>query len=370
VKRSPRRLNTRDVGSFTLVEVLVSLVILLILMVLMSTMVTQANKAWKYNKAKTEEYRDSGDAFAALTSRLSQATLNTYWDYLNSSGQGRTAANSTNFIPFNYTRQSELRFISGPGLTAVSGANPRPTHAVFFQAPLGYSTNSTSAGLENLLNTWGYYVEYGPDPRPYPSFAVATTGNRFRLMEMMEPSDSLSLYKYTCASTAFPNGSPTYTGTNWYTDPLIATPSNAHVLAQNVIALILLPKLSPQEDPSRLGLAPLYAYNSTTTGQSTITTPNALFDSHNQLPPVVQISLVSISEESAIRMGNTGSTALLAKINTLFSNATNYTSDLRAPPDGSATSLESYLIQNKINYHIFTTDVAIKSAKWSTSQTQ
>jgi len=361
--------RTRDVKSFTLVEVLVSLAILLILMVLMSTMVTQANKAWKYNKAKTEENRDAGDAFAALTSRLSQATLNTYWDYLNSSNQSRTVANNTTFVPVSYTRQAELRFISGPGLTAVSGANPRPTHAVFFQAPLGYSTNSTSEGLENLLNTWGYYVEYGPDPRSYPSFAVATTGNRFRLMEMMEPSDSLSLYKYTCSSAYNTNGSPTYTGTNWYTDPLTASPSDAHVLAQNVVALILLPKLSPQEDPSGLGLAPLYSYNSTTTGQSSTTSPNALFDTHNQLPPVVQVSLVSISEESAIRMGNTGSTALLTKINTLFSNATNYTSDLRAPPDGSTSSLESYLIQNKISYHIFTTDVAIKAAKWSTSQT-
>jgi hypothetical protein len=68
-------------------------------------------------------------------------------------------------------------------------------------------------------------------------------------------------------------------------------------------------------------------------------------------------------------MGNAGSAALLTKINTLFSNATNYTSDLRAPPDGSTNSLESYLIQNKISYHIFTTDVAIKAAKWSTSQT-
>ncbi len=364
MKRSPRCRRTREVRSFTLVEVLVSLVILLILMVLMSTMVTQANKAWKYNKAKTEEYRDSGDAFAAVTSRLSQATLNTYWDYLNSSGQSRTAANSTTFTPSSYTRQSELRFISGPSLASVAGANPRPTHAVFFQAPLGYSTNSTSEGLENLLNTWGYYIEYGPDPRSYPSFAIAPTGNRFRLMEMMEPSDSLSLYKYTCASTAFPNGSPTYTGTNWYTDPLTATPSDAHVLAQNVVALILLPKLSPQEDPSGLGLAPLYSYNSNTNFYNST---NPLFDTHNQLPPVVQVTLVAISEESAIRMGNTGSAALLAKINTLFSNATNYTSDLRAPPDGSANSLESYLIQNKISYHIFTTDVAIKSAKWSTS---
>lgn len=329
-------------------------------------MVTQANKVWKYNKAKTEEYRDAGDAFNAMAARLSQATLNTYWDYVDSTNNTLTPANSTNFAPSAYTRLTELRFISGPGLASVAGANSRPTHSVFFQAPLGYSTNSTAQGLENLLNTWGYYIEYGPDPRSYPAFVATPTGKRFRLMEMMEPSDSLSLYKYTSGHATLQSSSPN--GTNWFTDPLTAVGSNAHVLAQNVIALVILPKLSPQEDSTGLALSPKYSYDSTTSGQAA-GSGVALVDTKSQLPPIVQVSLVAISEESAIRMGDAGSATLLTKINGLFSNATNLAPDLRAPPDGSASSLESYLIQNKISYRIFTTDISIKAAKWSTSQT-
>ena len=102
------------------------------------------------------EFRQARDGFDAISRRLSQATLNTYWDYDDPN------------VPTRYIRQSELRFLSGPteGLAGATGGGRRwPTHGLFFQAPLGVSQPGADelTGMTTLLNSWGYFIEFGSD---------------------------------------------------------------------------------------------------------------------------------------------------------------------------------------------------------------
>ncbi len=60
---------------------MVSVVILLLLMLLFAGMVDQTGKVWSYTTEEIGEFRSARNGFEALTRRLSQAALNTYWDY-------------------------------------------------------------------------------------------------------------------------------------------------------------------------------------------------------------------------------------------------------------------------------------------------
>lgn len=339
-------------------EALVSMAILSILVVLMVSILNQSTTAWTSVRGKVEQFRQARDAFESMTRRISQSTLNTYWDYLDAAGNARTPA-ASNFVAARYARQSELRFISGPAIAGpAAGSPPRPTHSIFFLAPLGNVDDSNFSGMQNLLNTWGYYIEYKDDTDFRPDFISLPPKKRFRLMELMQPSESMTLYSYT-------SGNSVYNGREWFTDALTMSPPPVHVLAENVIALVLLPQL-PQTEEAKLvadgdlngqpgtNLSPNYFYD------STISRANPLINSKNQLPPVVRLTMVAIDEVSAGRMTDAENSALQAELADLFENASNYESDLSA--------LETYLVDNSINYRVFTTNISIKGAKWSREQ--
>lgn len=330
--------------------------VLALLLVVMASILNQTTTAWRSTRGKIEQFRQARDAFESMSRKISQSTLNTYWDYLDASGAARTAANGSTFVPVRYARQSELRFISGPALAGTAtGSPPRPTHSIFFVAPLGEVDDSNYSGLQNLLNTWGYYIEYADDSKLRPDFLKdlepPLKKSRFRLMELMQPSEVMTLYSYT-------SGNSTYAGKEWFTDALAGTSPPVHVLAENVIALVLLPKLAPQEDSTGTLLSPSYTYD------STVKRATAAINSKNQLPPVVQITMVAIDETSANRMTAADNTALQTELGKRFTgsdqSATQYPDDL--------TKLEQYLVDKRINYRIFTTNVSIKGAKWSREQ--
>ncbi len=338
---------------FTLVELLLSLALIGLLMLVLASMTNATAFSWRYTTSKIEQFRGAETAFETISRRVSQATLNTSWDYHYPNG-------NTSLPPDRYIRQSDLRFISDRTETLVQTSTPpRPTHGIFFQAPLGYVDDSVDfGGLDNLLNTWGYYLEYNKDIRP-PFLDTLpnppAVRNRFRLMELMQPSNKLTIYGYT-------SGNPSYIGHEWFTDALNAAAPPVHVLAENVIAMVILPKLSKAEDPTGTNLAPNYAYDSTTD----LSAASPALNPKNQLPPVVQITLVAIDETSALRMTDTDVTNLIAELEGLFTTASQLDADLgngtTAPGNGS---LGSYLIQRKINYRVFTTNVSLRGAKWS-----
>ena len=439
------RAAQRPPKAFTLVELLVSMVVLLLIMVMMATISNQISSVWKQANSRSETFRQAREGFEAMTRRLSQATLNTYYDYYDSNNPPRLASNpyytqslGFPFVPTQFLRTSELRFISGltnklftatTSSSAAGAATPPEwsTHAVFFQAPFGYTETAVGAnpsynGLPNMLNTWGYYTEYFNNQSLKPGFVVtaetasghAVPHNRFRLMELNEPSEKLTLYQTTSAyqtvsssqTLTGPTGDPTLqsggiNGLNWYQVPLAApSPGYSHVLAENIIALILRPQLSRQDITTRTTagntnvLSPNYSYDSTAssnyagamgplsvngtlpndqTGQ-----PDAGIDPKNQLPPVVQVTMIAIDEPSAARLelmtASGGKTAVqLLGLDQHFAYLSDTSSDNPALAHGYASDLqaiETTLTTNHLVFRVFTSQVPIRAAHWSTGQTK
>src|SRR5688572_30440840 len=136
---SSRRL--RPTG-FTLVEMLVSTALVAVIMLLLLSTVDSTQKVWQRATAKATQFQSARSGFEAMTRRLSQATLNTYWTAYDPDRKNVAAE-------FRYRRRSELQFISGPAnrifsSPQIGGLNQEPelaypTHSVFFHAALGYT---------------------------------------------------------------------------------------------------------------------------------------------------------------------------------------------------------------------------------------
>ena len=389
--RSPR------VRGFTLVEVLVAVAILALILLLVASQIDLTGKTYKRTVSKMEEYRAARLGFEVMSRRLSQATLNPYLDLVDSGGNPPTST-SYNGTPYKYARQSELRFISGWGAAATPlvptvGSAVHPTHAVFYCAPLGianalnpYNVNTsataTDQGLEQLLNVCGYYIEFNQDTAlgDTPSFFSNPAARwRFRLMEMIQPSESLDIYTYTT--------NPPYTATTWFTDflPTAATnPGCTHVLADNIIALIILPRLSTEQE-AQLGptagaadLTSTYNYDSTSQTALTTLTP-AGQTTYNQLPPVLQVTMVAIDETSAVRLQSQfgagtapGLTTSPSNLFTAITSLSDYQNDLsqleanlqQTTVNGKAPGLA---LKTPVSYRVFTSNIRITGARWSTN---
>lgn len=321
--------------AFSLLEMLVAIAVLGIIVVLASSLTGAIQNVWKRTSAQTEQFRSARQGLETISSRLSQATLNPYWVVqTNSSG-----------TPVRYERQSDLRFLS-------SNTNPTPSaqpgSALFFQAPTGFYTNSANT-LNAALNTWGYFVEYDSDAsynNYRPAFLAAGAAKyRFRLVEFLDPSDGLRIFQDT-------SGRPSYTGTAWFSTPL-GTPGTRRVLAENIVALIALPRLSSVEDASGTALAPGYTYDSTSSNSVAKLNPK------HQLPPIVDIAVVAIAESSAGRI-TWGSSPPNFGASSLFTNPANMDADLE--------TLRKNIEAQGLSAQVFRTSVPIAAARWSTEQ--
>lgn len=360
----------RQRGAFSVVELLASTAVLVVLLLLLVTTVSQTGATLRMTTSKTEEFREARTAFETITRRLSEATLNTYWDYDNP------------LAPTRYERRSELRFVCGPA-AALLGDTERATrvsHAIFFHAPLGLSTAVAAPtadqpdfrGLDQLLNVWGYFVELSDDRALRPAFltdALRPLRHRFRLMECMQPTEKLRTYHYTSGGTAAAPASSAYQGLGWFTDFINRPDAPVHPLAENIVALILTPRLAKVEERAfNLGadaspLAPKYRYDSTQRHA------DARLNPKNQLPPVVQVTLVAIDETSAARLNLGPKSGDLFRLRDKFAASKYFTQDLTLDPTrGPEDSLENRLLALKAGYRVFSTHVPIRAAKWSREQ--
>ena len=477
-------------AGFTLVELLVSTAIIALIMLLLVQVTNNISAAWRTTADKVEKFQEARDGFEAMTRRISQATLNTYWDYYNVAGVPRNqSASPGSFLPFSYGRQSDLRFICGPmsngALCSMNGVNSVhadltyqstlngsimlpywPTHGIFFQAPIGniaYADQYYYSAMDNLLNTWGFFIEVNCDADPrlnmVPPFLSNTTSPppyrwRPRLMELQVPTEYMNVYDLASTSV-FPSGTNFFNRRDWYanflTMPLPSagslptlpsptgtmtipyTPGNsvrpAHAIAENVLALIFLPKLSAVDETNRKAngwslLSPDYFFDSTiepsnanpSSGASnqppTLTSaplnpgawlsasPTSLevggINPRNQLPPEIQVIMIAIDERSAQRLlalsnpnsGQAGPSAPASGFDPTFgsiyangggvpyfttavSGAASYTNQL-GDAETAGTDLYTFtqqLVAQKLTYRIFSTNVTIRGAKWSRAQT-
>jgi uncharacterized protein (TIGR02599 family) len=99
----------------------------------------------------------------------------------------------------------------------------------------------------------------------------------------------------------------------------------------------------------------------------------------HQLPPIVSVTMVAIDERSAERLcdsnhlpqGGSGSaTQSDAMMGLSYSGLFHNSANLEGANTGDLWSLEQMLVQQKVTYRVFTTNVTIRGAKWSRSQTK
>ena len=332
------QLQLRRARAFTLVELLVSMAVLSVIVMALLSAISMMATIWQSSGSKVEQFRAGRRAFESITRRIATATLAPYLDY-------EYPGNNPALPPTRYVRKSELRFLSSPA-SQIGGSMPAPipanSHAIFFQAPLGFVDDRLNYGdMEHLLNTWGYFVDYTPATNP----GGTSVNYRYRLYEMREPSENLSVYRFT-------QGNSAYVGREWITIPA-GVAANRRVLADNVIALILLPKLSASDDPTGTLLAPGYIYDSTAMSGTASINPK------NQLPPLIEVIMVVLDELSAARVC-VGPTAPNLVPATLFTTASSLSGDL--------AQLELSLVNQNIKYQTFRTTLSLPGARWSSQQ--
>jgi uncharacterized protein (TIGR02599 family) len=369
-------------AGFTLIEMLVASAVLVLILAMTLQIVSYTTTLTTRTRSRIDAFQESRAGFELMTRTISQAMLNTYWDYADSNGYPKSSS-AYNGKPVSYLRQSELQFVSGQanGIIDVNNAGMKcTTHAIFFQAPLGYSSGQVSTtALPNMLNACGFFVEFSGDAGDRPAF-LATSGAqtvlplryRFRLKQFIQPTESLGIYKFTN------DASPSELN-YWYNNPLqgvdafnqrtsVTVPKV--VTAENVIALVILPQRSPNY-PAPSGapveLAPQYNYDSRLWAPPTNDRSSLGYATRNQLPPNVQVTMVAIDEPSAARLQLQNGTQMPdLGLGNLFQQASN------DPTTGSfdkyqadLTTLQNTLISQHINYRVFSTNVGILQAKWS-----
>jgi uncharacterized protein (TIGR02599 family) len=390
--RLPRRF--RSSGSrhgFTLVELLVSVAILSLIMLMVAQMIGDTSKIWKQTTGKIDAFRQARLGFELMTDELRQATTNTYWDYFNSSGQTvaeYNAGGGATFLPAAYGRQSELHFISGLstglGLTLPGGCSTL-THGVFFSWPGGYTQNADYSSLNSLLTATGFFVEFGPDTvvANGPPVAVLTNyqpNYRCRLMQFIQPTESLAVYNYSLTTGTNPN--------DWFVTPINTShATTVRIVADNVIALIIWPKQTDTVDDTdknnpneSTALAADYAFDSRlglksgdpTTGGTTPWTPGTGNQplQMNQMPPILSIAMVSLDETSAKILQGTSTnvpTQITEALNGLFTTASPAASTTVSNMDADLVTLEARLaaVTPRLNFQVFNTTIAIRNAKFS-----
>ena len=352
----------RPTAGFTLVEVMVASGIVVVIMGVLLAMTDQTQRLVKSTSSKIEQFQDARVGFESMTRRLSQATLNAFWDYEVAPGGGS---------PTSYQRSAELRFRSGQMkfLNPDGGpdGNIQPGHGVFFQAPNGLVGDQNKLGsLDHLLNTWGYFVEIGSDSASLPPFLAGKVQarKRFRLMEFMEPSEQMAVYNFQQAGN-----------TAWFAKAIRTSVRPVRVLSENIVAMVVMPRLSLADEEQWKKLnsgTPFlvndvnYSYDSSDSGKYK---SDPVRNTKNQLPPVVQVVMVAIDETSARQLEDrNGSDPYLGiSYEALFNNPT-LLQDIGRKP-GDLSNFENTLTKNKVSYRTFSTNVTIRGAKWSRSQT-
>ncbi len=437
-----RKINS----AFTLIEVMVSAALIVVIMGFLMYTMEQTQRTMRGADSRIGQFQTARVAFEALTRNLSQATLNTYWDL-------DYAVKNGKLEPQNYRRNSDLHFVCGPasdGKLLDSNERINPTHAVFFQAPLGVSYQDenqelTSSGyktsasetsdaaeskrkyrfLTGLMNVCGYYIQWGEDAR-VPAFLKADFDSdkinrryRYRLMEVAQPAETVSIYNnpwytkpkgktknFVASPNAGASSKPYLLATDWVKvavgklAPTLGPKTNyARPLADNIVAMIIVPKLPESDRDKPTGLDDLtrdFNYDSRSQkvydafqGDTPVNFKTLLTDKHEkrqyaQLPPIMQVTLVAIDEDSGAKLESSlsepksGPDEHWAK--GLFKTLTDvaaFNADLGDPANptndsllGRLSGLDRSLKMPKMNFRIFTTDVVMRSAKWTATETQ
>lgn len=307
---------------FTILELLVAAAVFSLILVILAGIVSHTSALTRRSGDAISAFQSARAAFSLLSANLSQATLNSYWDYDNP------------LTPVRYLRASELHFLVGPAGTTPFPGTSGTGQALFFQAPLGLSGNATIS-MPSLLNACGYYVEYNnADALPAP-FPTAPPRYRYRLMQALEASEKLAVYS---------SGN----GSAWVNNAL-AVP-----IAENVIYLAVWPRMSPADNPAGNLLTSNFSYDSRLDAKLSPQPVTA-----NQMPPLIQVTMVVLDETSAARVCVDSSVPsdIVSATAGLFveSEAAKFEEDLGI--------LEARLSAANLNFRVFTALIAVRESK-------
>ena len=321
---------------FTLTELMVAMGVLIMLVLIITQITNSVMATTSRTSSKIDAFASARAGFDLVNQRLSQTTLNTYWAYDNP------------LSPTVYLRQSDLQFI-----VRQNQQNAGYGQEVYFPAPETYAKDTRIGSTSGLMNACGFFIQYGGND----AFRPATASNsryRYRLMHGFEPTESSMVF-----NTPYTSGSA-----GWIADICnkggnpVASGSAVVPIAENVIAFIVWPRLSKVSDAAgtRLtGSNNAYGYDSRANAAAV---PQPL--TANQLPPVVQVTMVIISEASAQRLDTKSSTppaAIEEALSDRFTDVTKYDSDLE--------QMAEILVKHHVDDQFFTTAVPLKESRWS-----
>jgi len=344
-------------AAFTLLELLVSLTVLSLLLLLVFSMIDRTQEGWAASEARVSQFREARNAFELVTRRVSQAVLNSYWDY-------DRPNNSATATPTAYGRHSELHFVCGPA-GSLNLPNSLASHGIFFQAPLGYTAdqNLREHNLDSLLNACGYYVEYGGDSGYKPPFVLEIEPNRerFRLMEFRPPAEEMGVYEVL--KDVYKTNSNKTTLYKWFATPVgeevgKSKKEFSRPIAENIIALVFRPKKSELETGIPTDIAPNYTYDTRFWQQGSV--PGTLQkQTRNQLPPLIEITMVAVAERSMVRYQQINGETAPKWADGLFQGTANdasYEADLK--------TLGDRLKADNMDFRVFNETVGIRASKW------
>lgn len=327
----------RNALGFTLIELMAAGAVFILILALTLGLVSALTRIISQSRGSISTFQEARTAFEAMNRMLSQAVLNTYWDY-------DDPAN-----PTHYLRASELHFVLGPS-GSLTGLSQTAGSAAFFQAPLSLTSEPILKSQSDLLNAIGFYVRYSEsDDLPAFLSAKKSQSGAWRLWLFVQPTEGLTTYQ------AF-SGSPQAASTSSWFQGALAIPTNNHILANNIILLLIragYPDASGNWKES-------FVYNSR---GSTVTSGYPQAPEIHQVPPELRITLVAIDQRTADRLNAWNNQAAYQLLPAgLFLDAADYQEDL--------LTLKGHLDGRPlggipIGYRIFETAVNVSSSKWS-----
>ncbi len=336
-------------NAFTLIELLAATAVFVVLLGIILAVTNSVSATIRHSTAGMEASSAARTGFDLINRYLSQATLNPYWDYDNP------------LAPTAYLRQSDLQFI-----IRQNAQNSGYGQEIYFVTPEAYSSNSTLRATRGLMNACSTFVQFGSSKDFQPS-AVGENKYRYRLMLGLQPTESLTIFNKPPRQSSQSVASYRATiqqywdAAEWLTPIANAKSATAVTpLIDNVIALVAWPRLPAAEDATgkELTSGGAYSYNSQANAMST---PQAI--TANQLPPVVELTMIVISEASAARLDRGSATApteIESALSGRFANVDRYQEDLDA--------VSKALSDKGIDFKIFTAAVPLRESKWSRSQ--
>lgn len=355
-------MKTRSVSfargqAFTLVELMVAISVMILLLLMVFGMVDQTQKTYSRASAQANQFREARVAFESITRRVRQAALNTYFDYERAGLKSK---------PKKYIRQSELHFVCGP--TATIARKPEaqfPGHSVFFQAPFGYTDNQGYQSFTEMMNAWGYFVEFGDDSQIMPEFlrSAVQPKFRYRMWEFRLPAEDLKIYQDAKERRKTRSGADS----NWFI-PYLQGGEKAEamrrVVAENIIGIIITPlKGAPQRGSKSSDLfypTGFYYDSRIGVGEAAKTGVEAANDPNNNvhlLPSLLRITMIAIDEKTAVRYDRGG-----APPNLIPSSVFKQPNSLDADLVQLASAFQD--MKPKVDYRIFNSMVSLREANW------